>query len=141
MKTRISRTVIVIAAVVLSGCGDDPTVPAGEDDRQAIETTVREYYDARAAQDGERVASLLSETCDLDPATVDQELQAGTAVEFEVTQVEVLNLTESSADVRVTGNLSAPGSGDSVSASGPPTPVVKEGNEWRIADCDFGGPG
>jgi len=146
MRMSISRACVVIAALAMSGCDGGTTGPNGDTvaDRQAIETMVRDYYDVWNALDGEQVASFLSESCEIDPATVEQELRAEfgfSGVKIEISEVEVLNLTESSADVRVTGTISSEGFGGSLSTSGSISPVVKEGDEWRFANCEVGGPG
>ena len=124
---------MVVALLLLGACG-------GNDDEGQIDSLVRSYVSAFAAQDAEKFASYLSSNCQLDPGQLQAAFAAfaGRDISVEIQSVDVTDLTDSSATATAIGiatvsgrSLPLSGLGDQINRFS----VVKENGEWRIGNC------
>ena len=112
-------------------------------DETAIKNTFRDFFAAFEDGDEDALASLLSESCEDRQRTalraiVSFESQLTGDVEFDVTGVEIRDLTETTAEAMPVGTYRFDDvegllpEGDSEFAT-----LVKEDGGWKLADCNI----
>lgn len=130
----IAMSVAVVVLIATLDSSDDP-----EAELQAL---AEEYLDGFVAGDTEAVAQLFAEECgdvESDVAAASEEFTSlEQEVEFNVTGVDVQNLTEESAEFLPEGTVTFDGEEQSITEEdGEYTKVVKEDGDWKFSDCDF----
>jgi hypothetical protein len=124
---------LLLAVATLGACG-------GSGDKDDIETLVRNYIAAFAAQDPAKFASYLASTCNVDPS----QLQAafarfqGQDISVDVQSVDITDLTDTSATATANGTATIAGRTAPLSGLGPQVntfSVVKENSTWKIGNC------
>ena len=112
-------------------------------DDTAIENTFRDFYAAFEDGDEDALAGLLSESCDDRQRTalraiVSFESQLTGDVEFDVTGVEIRDLTETTAEAMPIGTYRFGDDEGSLSSEGDEfATLVKEDDGWKLADCNI----
>lgn len=134
------RTVVVgIIGASCVACGSS----GSSEDEEAIQALMEEYLRVYEDKDAVALTELFVDDCAalLDQATDEMEQlhsRAGGEISFELTSVDIRNLTESSAEVSPHGvGLIA---GEEVrigSESLPYTPLVKQDGDWKINECNY----
>ena len=128
-------TLLGLAVVACSG--------GEERDEAAIERTFRHFFAAFEDGDEDALAGLLSESCEDRQrialrAIVSFESQLTGDVEFDVTGVDIRDLTAASAEAMPIGTYRF---GDSEGLlpqdDGAFATVVKEDDGWKLADCNI----
>ena len=112
-------------------------------DDTAIENTFRDFYAAFEDGDEDALAGLLSESCDDRQRTalraiVSFQAQLTGDVEFDVTGVEIRDLTETTAEAMPIGTYRFGDDEGSLSSEGDEfATLVKEDDGWKLADCNI----
>ena len=112
-------------------------------DDTAIENTFRDFYAAFEDGDEAALAGLLSESCDDRQRTalraiVSFQAQLTGDVEFDVTGVEIRDLTETTAEAMPIGTYRFGDDEGSLSSEGDEfATLVKEDDGWKLADCNI----
>jgi uncharacterized protein (TIGR02246 family) len=140
MTTAVRLLGATCVAVSIAACGGGD---GGDNDTEAeIQAMVEDLLDSFLAGDTEAIAALFSEDCpnaqeDADAAYEDfAELEA--EIEYNVTGVDVRNLTDDSAEVLPEGTVILDGEEGPITSAGDEYfHAVKEDGEWKIAECDF----
>ena len=128
---------VMMLGIAIVGCS------GGGGDEGAIENTFRDFYAAFEDGDEDALAGLLSESCDDRQRTalraiVSFESQLTGDVEFDVTGVEIRDLTETTAEAMPIGTYRFGDDEGSLSSEGDEfATLVKEDDGWKLADCNI----
>ena len=134
---RAARTASVAIAVafllLLGACG-------GGGDEGEIQSVVKNYLGAITQHDPQKFASYVSTTCHLDTAQLQSAFARvqGQQISIDVQEVDVSDLTDSSATATVQGTATFQGRTVPLSVAGgrfQTFKVVKENDAWKIATC------
>jgi uncharacterized protein (TIGR02246 family) len=135
----LGATCVAVSIAACGGNGGD----GGDNDAEAeIQAMVEDLLDSFLAGDTEAIAGLFSEDCpdaqaDAEAAYADfAELEV--EVEYNVTGVDVRNLTDDSAEVLPEGTVILDGEEGPISSDEDEYfHAVKEDGDWKLAECDF----
>ncbi len=128
-------TMLGLAVVACSG-GD-------ESDEAAIKNTFRDFFAAFEDGDADALAGLLSESCEDQQRTALQaletfRLQLTGDVEFDVTGVDIRDLTATTAEALPVGTYRFDDNeGLLPEEDGAFATLVKEDDGWKLADCNI----
>ncbi len=132
---------VAILGLVLAACGGGG--PGG--DEGAIKDVFRDFFQAFANEDAEALAGLLTADCeDADARAaeaiddfVDRSLDVD--IEFDITGVEIRDLTETMARAIPQGTSSVDGEEFPLVDSEDPeyARLIKVDGEWKLADCNI----
>ncbi|HEY8490269.1 MAG TPA: hypothetical protein VIO14_04675 [Dehalococcoidia bacterium] len=127
----------LLALAVFAACNG-----GGGGDQAQIEKLARDTVAALEDLDGKKMAGLMSKECDVDEA----EMEAAFALirvfageddlEIDLDDIEITNLTDTSADVRLVGTIKIMGEEQPLDEEGSSTRAVKEDGKWRWSDCE-----
>lgn len=128
----------LLALAVFTACNGG----GGGNDQAQIEKLVNDTVAALEKLDGKKMAGLMSRECNVD----EDEMVATFALikafagdeelEIDLDDVEISNLTEDSADVRLVGTIKIMGEEQPLDSEGSSTRAVKEDGKWRWSDCE-----
>lgn len=114
-------------------------------DRSRIDSVVRDYLDAFAARDAERLASDLTSTCHASASKLQAEFAPfrDEHLAVHVDAVEIADLTDTTANATAKGTLTVgshtfPLSGINRQQA---FHMIKEAGDWKIANCPAGASG
>ena len=129
--------VTMLGLAVVACSGDD------ESDDAAIESTFRDFFAAFEDSDDGALAGLLSESCEDRQRTalraiVSFESQLTGDVEFDVTGVDIRDLTATTAEAMPIGTYRFDDDEGALGSDGGEfATLVKEDDGWKLADCNI----
>ena len=131
-------TALGLAVVACGGGG-----PRG--DERAIEDVFRDFFRAFENEDSAALASLLSADCeDAESRAADaidgfRDRSSDVDIEFDITGVDIRDLTETTAEAIPEGTSSVGGEEFPLVDSENPeyASLIKVGGEWKLADCNI----
>lgn len=132
---------VALLGLVLAACGGGG--PAG--DEGAIKDVFRDVFRAFEQEDVEALANLLSDDCEdavsRAAEAIDDFLDSSLdiIIDFDITGVDIRNLTETTADVIPEGTSSVDGVEFPLVDSADPeyARLIKADGEWKLADCNI----
>ena len=128
--------IAVLALAVFAACGG-----GGGGDEAQIRKLVRDTASALEDMDGKKMASLMSKECDVSAEEMEavfvllRAFSGDDKIEVTIDEIEVTDLTDNSANVRVQGSVKVMGQEEPFS-DGQTSRAVKEDGKWRWADCE-----
>ena len=137
MTLLLRAAVVPMLSLALVACS------GGGSDEHAIENTFRDFFAAFEDGDEDALAGLLSERCEDRQRTalraiVSFESRLTGDVEFDVTGVEIRDLTETTAEAMPVGTYRFDDDEGSLSSEADEfAALVKEDDGWKLADCNI----
>ena len=129
-------TVLSLSVVACGGGG-----PGG--DAGAIEDVFRDFFQAFENEDAEALASLLNDSCEDAESRANEAIDAlrdrvSGVIEFEISGVDVRDLTDRTAEAVARGFRRFNGERIALGADGEDyASLEKVDGAWKFADCDF----
>ena len=137
MTPLLRAAVVPMLSLALVACS------GGGSDEHAIENTFRDFFAAFEDGDEDALAGLRSERCEDRQRTalraiVSFESRLTGDVEFDVTGVEIRDLTETTAEAMPVGTYRFDDDEGSLSSEADEfAALVKEDDGWKLADCNI----
>ena len=141
MSAFASPASIAILGLALAACGGGD--PGG--DEGAIKDVFRDFFRAFENEDIEAFAGLLSDDCEDANARADEAISDfldradGADVDFDITDVDIRDLTETTAEAVPQGTGSFDGEEFPLVSSQHPeyASLIKIDGEWKLTDCNI----
>ena len=132
---------VTVLGLAVAACGGGG--PGG--DEGAIKDVLRDFFQAFENKDEEALASLLSDDCEDAESRATEAIDdfldrtTGVDVKFDITGVDIRDLTETTAEAIPQGNSSFDGEEFPLVDSDSPeyTRLIKVEGEWKMADCNI----
>ncbi|OGO49640.1 MAG: hypothetical protein A2148_12270 [Chloroflexi bacterium RBG_16_68_14] len=137
MKIAVTAGAVLLASLLIAACG---VGGGGGGDEGAIEDLMEGFFQSFQDGDAEQLASVFSAECgdmkEAADAAIEELRTVGESVQFDVIGVDIQNLEENAAEVLPEGFVIIDGEKGSLAGEEEEyAQVVKEGGEWKLADC------